>query len=224
MNHLQKRHPRVFRVRRLRMNVHRHDFVRAVRNRHVDGHIVEIAAVYEAVAVDLAHRKHRKTRGRRDDPVGKRAGLHIAQAHRRGRKLRHANGHDSQIHAAGANRALVEMRVQQRLHRRGIHLQMPGIFNQKGNYVALAGNHAVDREIFVLGAHQLLYIDALPQAGGHFQITLRKQRRVDRAHARSINRLKAHAQLAERLPRADFISAAGAAAAQNQCSSHIVSS
>ena len=78
MDHPQKGHAAVLRVRRLGMQVDGHDLVRAVADGHVDGQVVEVAAVQIALAVDLPRGKHRKARRGRENPVAQHARAHLA--------------------------------------------------------------------------------------------------------------------------------------------------
>ena len=104
----------VFFLRRLRLEADGDDAIRTESKRRTDRQVVRICAVEIVLPVDLAHREHRKTRRRREDPLRQVAGRDVLLAHLDRLERREARRHEPEIHRRGEKARLVEIFVHKR--------------------------------------------------------------------------------------------------------------
>ena len=211
----------VFFLRRLRLEADGDDAVSAEAERRADRQIVRVRAVEVVLSVDLAHRKHRVARRRREDPLRQVAGCNVLLAHLDRLERRETCRHESEIHRRGEKARLVEILVHERAIWRDVRrtaVEIRPVLHTRDELLRVLSQRR-QLALFVrrgVGAleHDLLFRDVRPELPRAVKIALHHQRRRDRADGRARNDVKRDAQLPHRLPRADLIRALRAAAGQ----------
>ena len=211
----------VFFLRRLRLEADGDDAVSAEAERRADRQIVRVRAVEVVLPVDLAHRKHRVARRRREDPLRQVAGCNVLLAHLDRLERRETCRHESEIHRRGEKARLVEILVHERAIRRDVRrtaVEIRPVLHTRDELLRVLSQRR-QLALFVrrgVGAleHDLLFRDVRPELPRAVKIALHHQRRRDRTDGRARNDVKRDAQLPHRLPRADLIRALRAAAGQ----------
>jgi len=211
----------IFFLRRLRLEADGDDAVSAEAKRRADRQIVRVRAVEVVLPVDLAHRKHRVARRRREDPLRQVAGCNVLLAHLDRLERRETRRHESEIHRRGEKARLVEILVHERAVRRDVRrtaVEVRPVLHTRDELLRVLSQRR-QLALFVrrgVGAleHDLLFRDVRPELPRTVKIALHHQRRRDRTDGRARNDVKRDAQLPHRLPRADLIRALRAAAGQ----------
>ena len=109
------------------------------------------------------------------------------------------------------------MLAQKRLQGSDVQAHLAGVFQQKGQNLALAAEHALHLRALGLAAAQEAALDDLvPQPYGQGAVALQKQRRVDGADGGAKAHVKAQPRLLQRLPDAELVGTARTAAAEHQ--------
>ena len=211
----------VFFLRCLRLEADGDDAIRAESKRRTDRQVVRICAVEIVLPVDLAHREHRKTRRRREDPLRQVAGRDVLLAHLDRLERREARRHEPEIHGRGEKALLIKVFVHERAVRRNVRraaVEIRPVLDARDELLRVLGQGRklmlfVRRGIVAL-EHDLLLRDVRPELPRAVKIALHHQRRRDRADGRARDDVKRDAELPHRLPRADLICALRAAAGQ----------
>ena len=217
----------VFFLRRLRLEADGNDAVGAEAERRADRKIVRVRAVEIILPVDLAHRKHRIARRRREDPLRQVAGRNVPLAHLDRLERREARRHESEIHRRGEKARLVEILVHERTVRRDVRraaVEVRPVLDPRDELLRVLSQRRqlalfVRRGVFAF-EHDLVLRDVRPELPRAVKIVLHHQRRRDRADGCARDDVKRDAQLPHCLPRADLIRALRAAAGQRDCLLH----